>query len=320
MNGDFEIFCSYAHGDNDDSWVESFATALTKVYRKLTGQAPRVFMDRESLVTADIWETKICSALQVSQVLIAVISPSYIQSEWCQREWAMFSQRETEFREQKLLADEQGLIFPILLFPLDRGRFSKHQQDFSAVVKQRQWLDVSSQLEGTPIRPDQVRHIAERLIDTIAELEQRRRRSASAVSSAVSGATIRDPRSGLEWSAALSPTEMSFEAALKYMAELDIGGAQGWRLPTKVELESIIDPAALTDDPKASPFPLREPFNAQRAGYLHSGTLVDTPAGGNFVMNIRNGHIFNGKGHDCYVRVVRGLSNSGKQPAAFGLG
>lgn len=322
MSTDFEVFCSYAHSDNDDRWVESFTTALTKTYRQLTGQAPQIFMDRESLVTADIWETKIRSALEVSQVLIAVISPSYIRSEWCQREWALFSQREKELRNLKLLADEQGLIFPILLFPLDRGRFSEHQQHFSTVVKQRQWLDVSSQLEGTPLRPDQVRHLAERLIDTIAELEQRRRRPASSVSSAASGATIRDPKSGLEWSAALSPMEMSFEAALKYVAELEIGGARGWRLPTKGELESIIDPAALTGDPKASPFPLREPFNAQRSGYLHSGThvVVDAPAKGNFVMNVRNGHIFNGAKYDCYVRAVRGLSNPGIQPTTSGLG
>lgn len=265
-------------------------------------------MDRESLVTADIWETKIRSALEVSRILIAVVSPSYIRSEWCQREWTMFSQRETELREQKLLADEQGLIFPVLLVPLERGRFSEQQNTFSAVVRRRQWLDASSQLEGTPIRPDQVRHLAEQLIDTAVELEECRRRLVRTASSAAPGATIRDPTSGLEWSAALSPTAMSFEAALQYVAELEIGAWRGWRLPTSAELETVIDPTALTKDPEGSPFPLREPFNAQRFGYLHSGTLVDYPGGGNFVMNVRNGHIFNGKGYECYVRAVRELS------------
>lgn len=319
MKSDFEIFCSYAHDDNDDGWVESFIATLTKTYRKLTGQAPKVFMDRESILTADVWEMKIRSALEGCRVLIAVVSPSYIRSEWCLREWTMFSHRETELREQKLLADEQGLIFPVLLFPLDRGRFSEQQEEFSAVLKRRQWLDVSSQLEGTPIRPDQVRHLAERIIDTVAELEQRRRRPASAISSAALGATIHDPTSGLEWSGALSPTEMSFEAALEYVSKLEIGESRGWRLPSKAELESIIDTAALVDDPHASPFPLREPFNAQRFGYLHSGTLVDRPDGDNFIMNVRNGHIFNGKGYDCYVRAVRELSNYGLQPTPSSL-
>ena len=308
MSNDFEIFCSYANGDNDDGWVENFNSALTATYRKLTGQAPRVFMDQDSLLTADIWDTKIRSALEVSQVLIALVSPSYIRSEWCQREWMIFSEREIELRKKKLLADEQGLIFPLLLFPLDRGRFSDQQQDFSALVKQRQWLDVSSQVEGNPIRPDQVRLLAERLIDTISELEQHRRRSVSAVSNTASGTTIHDLISGLEWSASLSPTEMNYEAALRYVDELRIGGLHGWRLPTKEELKSIIDQKALVNDPEASPFPLREPFNAQRFGFLHSGTLVDRPTGGNFIMNVRNGHIFNGKGHDCYVRAVRPLS------------
>jgi hypothetical protein len=307
VDSEFEIFCSYAHADNDDGWVEIFTTALTNTYRKLTGDPPRFFMDRESLITADIWETKICSALESSHVLIAVISPSYVRSEWCRREWKTFSEREAELREQELLDEEQGLIFPILLFPLDRGRFSDHEQAFSTLAAQRQWLDASSRLEGSPVRPDQVRQLAEQLIDTVAELEQRRRRSMGAALTAASGITILDPRLGLEWAASLSPTEMSFEEAQKYVDDLEISGLRGWRLPTRTELESIIDPAGLTDDPEASPFPLREPFNAQRSGRLHSGTFIDDPDGnrGHWVMNVRNGHIFNGSGADAYVRAVR---------------
>lgn len=307
MNNEFEIFCSYAHVDNDDAWVENFITEVTRTYRKLTGEEPRIFMDRESLVTADVWDKKIRTSLEVSSVLMAVITPSFIRSEWCQREWEMFSLREAELRKKILLADEQGLIFPILLYPLNRGRFTQQQEAFSADVKKRQWLDVSSQLEGSPIRPDQVRDLTEQLIDTLAELEQRRRRSSSAASSAIAGVTIRDPQLGIEWSAGLSPTTMSFEDALKYVAELKIGGSGGWRLSTKAELKAIIDPIAISTDLTANPFPLREPFNVQRFGHLHSGTLVPFPHEGNYVMNVRNGHIFNGKGFKCYVRAVRDL-------------
>jgi hypothetical protein len=317
VSNNFEIFCSYARGDDDDGWVARFIISIAATCRKLTGQAPRIFVDRESLLTADLWETKIRSALEASQVVIAVVSPSYIRSEWCEREWMLFSRREKELREQKLLADEQGLIFPILLYPLDRGRFNTEQQSFAALIKQRQWLDVSSRIEGNPIRTDQVRLIAEQLIDTIGELEQRGRRPVAAISSAALGTTIRDPASGLEWSASLSPVEMGFEGALKYASELSIGGLGGWRLPTKAELETIIDRKALVKDPNASPFPLREPFNAQRSGYLHSGTLVASSARGNFVMNVRNGHIFNGEGFESYVRAVRRLSEAQPEPAGF---
>jgi hypothetical protein len=308
MTPDFEIFCSYAHSDNDDSWVEDFVGRLASTYRRLTGLEPNVFLDRESLITADIWETKIRSAIEASQVLLAVVSPSFVRSEWCRREWDAFTAREIEFREQELLAEEQGLIFPILLYPLDRGRFDENQRAFAALIRERQMLDVSSQLEGTPLRPDQLRRLAENVIDSLAELTSRPRSEARAAVSAAAGTTIRDPALGIEWSAGVSPHEMGFDEALEYVAQLEIRNSSGWRLPTKSELESIIDHAALRDDPTAAPVPLREPFNAQRTGYLHSGTPVfDNPEDGNWVMRVQNGHIFNGKDRDCSVRAVRDL-------------
>lgn len=313
-DGEFDIFCSYAHSDNDDGWVDNFAELLARMYRNLTGQAVRLFRDRQSLATADIWETKIRSALEVSHLLVAVISPSFICSEWCRREWDMFSGREAELRHQKLLAEEQGLIFPVLLYPLDRGQFNDTQQAFSALVHRRQWLDASSRLEGSPIRSDQVRALSEQLIDTMSELQQRRRPALVAIANEASGITIHDPATGLEWAATLSSVEMSFSKARKYVKELKIGDTSGWRLPTRAELEGIIDWSLVVRDddgsidPHVSPYPLREPFNAQRSGYLHSGTLIDDKlARGNFIMNVRNGHIFNGKGRDCFVRAVRGI-------------
>jgi hypothetical protein len=147
-----------------------------------------------------------------------------------------------------------------------------------------------------------VRQLTEQIIDTIAELQLRERRAADLPSTIVNGATILDPTTGLEWTASLSPRAMSYEDAQAYVGSLNAATEGEWRLPTKEELESIIDPLALSDDPKATPFPLREPFNAGRFGRLHSGTPVRD---GNWVMRVANGHIYNGKGNDCYVRAVR---------------
>jgi hypothetical protein len=306
--GEFDIFFSYAHNDNDDGWVDSFVELLERVYRKLTGRSALLFRDQESLLTADIWEKRIKSALEVSHLLIAVISPSFICSEWCRREWDLFSRREAELRSKKLLAEEQGLVFPVLLYPLDRGQFDEAQEAFCQLVQRRQWLDASSRLEGSPIRPDQVRGLCEQLIDTISELQQRGRPDAVAVANIATGVTIRDPSTGLNWSGTLSSKEMSFEDALSYVDGLRIAGWSDWRLPTRSELESIVDWSLVPeddDDGTASPYPLREPFNSQRFGYLHSGSLVGNSPG-NFIMNIRNGHIFNGDGYDGFVRAVRG--------------
>lgn len=309
---DFDLFCSYAHGDNDEGWVNSFVDSLTKVCRKLTGVAPQVFVDRESLLTSDVWETKIRGALDSSRLLVAIVSPSYVRSEWCKKEWEAFVLRELEMRKNGQLSDGQGLIFPILLFPLDRGRFDVHQESFAAAIRQRQWMDVSSQISGNPIRPEQILTLAEQIVDGVSGLA-RSSRLANEPKQSPPSATIIDPVSDLEWSAELSPTEMTYEECLAYAAR---SGAQGWRLPTESELKSIVDDDAVVSDPEASPYPLREPFNSQRFGYLQSGTEVGKGQEGHYVMNVRNGHIFNGLGYKCYVRLVRGLSNKALQPTS----
>jgi hypothetical protein len=215
--------------------------------------------------------------------------------------------RESELRKQGLLAEEQGLVFPVLLYPLDRGRFDLEQEVFANAVRERQWLDASSRIAGTPLRPDQILRLAEQIIDTLAELQHRRRVEASAAESVAAGLTIRDPNTGVDWAGALSARPLSFYEALGYVEDLGSEGGPSWRLPTRAELEALIDPGALVDDPEASPFPLRDPFSAQRSGYLHSGTEIPGSDGGNWVMNVRNGHIFNGKGLDCFVRAVRSI-------------
>lgn len=307
----FGLFCSYAHGDNDDGWVDTFVDNLSRICRKLTGVSPAIFMDRESLVTSDVWERKIRKALDSSRLLIAILSPSYVRSEWCRKEWEAFAVRESQMRESELISDEQGLIFPVLLFPLDRGRFGATEESFAAQFKQRQWMDVSSQVPGTPIRPEQIRALGEQVIDAIAGLERAHRLAVATHSK--SAATIVDPVSGLEWSVELSPKEMTYEDAVAYVAEM---ASEGWRLPSKSELESIVDYDAVVNDSDASPYPLRQPFNAQRFGYLQSGTEVGGGHEGHWVMNVRNGHIFNGFGRKCYVRLVRSLPNKALQPTS----
>jgi hypothetical protein len=314
----YQLFCSYSHVDNEDGWVDRCADVFLSTYRKLTGVEAKFFVDRESLITSEVWNRKISAALKQSQMMVAVLSPSYVRSEWCRREWHTFVDQEDELRRKKLLTPEQGLIFPILLYPFERGRFDAAQRAFKERIIKRQYLDFSSQIESTPIRSIQVRQIVENIIDLLAEDTRRRRISES--TKATSSALIFDQSNGLVWSGSISKFEMSFTEAKQYVKNLEIEGIRGWRLPTRDELESILDPALLSDDPYDNLFPVREPFNAQRYGFLHSGTLLFPKAKGvrkldNYIMNIRNGHIFNGGGHegdDCYVRAVRSSRDIGR--------
>lgn len=96
---------------------------------------------------------------------------------------------------------------------------------------------------------------------------------------------------GLEWSVNVSSSEMTFKQAQIYASRFY---EEGWRLPTKKELERI--------PPRA--------FNSQRHGALMSGTEI--PPQGYYVMNLRNGYVHNGGGYSAYVRLVREIPNNNK--------
>jgi hypothetical protein len=53
---------------------------------------------------------------------------------------------------------------------------------------------------------------------------------------------LTDPRTGLRWTAKDSGSDLSWDSAEQYCAQLTLGGYTGWRLPTNDELKGIYDP------------------------------------------------------------------------------
>jgi len=126
-----------------------------------------------------------------------------------------------------------------------------------------------------------------------------------------------DAARGIMWTVKASAEEMSWGEAKAYVKELRYAGYEDWRLPTKTDLESLIDQKMLGRvGNDSSVTPLLAQFRTPRNGHLFSGTLVssdrpDEP----YIMNLRNGHIFNGKGYRGFVRAVRDAGpDDSKQP------
>ncbi len=107
------------------------------------------------------------------------------------------------------------------------------------------------------------------------------------------------------WTVKTSQTMMSWSEALEYVENLNYHGYDDWRLPTEEELSSIIEERLISEDPHVTNVLLCKPFRKPSRGYLFSGTIVQGYKNAPYVMNIRNGHIFNGKGYKAYVRAVR---------------
>lgn len=301
MEKRYDVFCSYCRIDNDSGWVDSLIDNVTSMYRKFTGEPLKVFFDKHSIVTSEIWEKKIRISVERSKLLLAVLSPSYFKSEWCVEEWRLISNTEDKLASQGKLPEQCGLIVPILLHPLDRGKFSGSEKQLIADARRRQWQDFTSASLEMPIRPTQVKALVEDIIDKVYELDS----LATPAERPSVGTLVIDTKTNLMWSGVLSPSALTFEEAKAYLKEFDLGDYHDWRLPIKKEIETLVDPTLV--DPDKTTYPLYAPFNAQRWGYLHTGTMVPPPygKGSNYIMNLRNGHIFNGLGYKAFVRPVR---------------
>lgn len=301
----FDIFISYAHSDNEHSWVDNFADSVSKVFKRLSGDSPKIFKDSEEISTAQLWEERIKGALEHSKVMISVVSPSYAKSEWCKREWEAFERKERQLRDEELINPEQGIIYPILLYSLDRGRFNSEQLSLVERINKRQWIDVSSDIEKTPLRLDQIHKLVELILDDTLLIEEKSRQKLSQRNNESDRfyTIITDPDTGLEWRGETTDSELSFDEALQFVSRLDTDDDYGWRLPSEHELESLRGEFTL-DENNHPIYSLKPPFNSQRYGYLMSGDLVKGNAG-YYIMNVRNGHIFNGIGFKAYVRAVR---------------
>lgn len=86
---DYDVFLSYAHADNKTSWVQSVYELLEiKVSEKLGRQA-RIFFDPQMEI-GDRVTKKLVESVKSSGILLIILSPSYLASEWCKRELDQF--------------------------------------------------------------------------------------------------------------------------------------------------------------------------------------------------------------------------------------
>jgi hypothetical protein len=91
-----DVFISYSHIDNQPfgdprvGWVDIFHEHLQNFINVHVGQRTQVWRDKR-LTGAEVFSYEIEQQLRSSAVLVSVISPGYMQSEWCNRELVGFT-------------------------------------------------------------------------------------------------------------------------------------------------------------------------------------------------------------------------------------
>lgn len=89
------VFISYAHLDNEPltpgqkGWVSQFHATLQTRLSQWLGEQARIWRD-DKLEGNDLFDVKILDQFAKTALLISVLSPRYVKSEWCNRELQAF--------------------------------------------------------------------------------------------------------------------------------------------------------------------------------------------------------------------------------------
>jgi hypothetical protein len=113
------VFISYAHRDNqpianDKGWVTQFDEALRTYLGQRLGVDPVVWRDSR-LQGNTALTPEIEAGLASSALLITVLSPSYVNSEWCRRELEEFCEHAE--LSGGLLVDHKSRVFKVVKLP-----------------------------------------------------------------------------------------------------------------------------------------------------------------------------------------------------------
>ena len=166
-------FFSYAHIDAqaDPKLVDALTTTLeTRVRARLAVGEFTIWRDTEGLRTGDRWDSKIEAALRASDVLIVLLTPRWVGSDYCRKEFAIFEQGEPELGEGEFIAPLLGRSLAD-----EERHLTPEQKKAWERLKSRQFTRVTAS-EFLKLDEDERTALVDKLADDIKLIIDRRKR------------------------------------------------------------------------------------------------------------------------------------------------
>jgi TIR domain len=158
----FKGFFSYTHRDAevDPHIIEAFSSELEKrVDAKLVNARFEIWRDKEKLQLGDYWDQRIGAAIDTSHIFIILLTPKWISSDYCRKEFEAFQKIEAA-------RDSGGYIIPIYARDIER------QAKFLE-AEQKELLDHLKRIQYQQIIPKQFARLSDNeridLIEGIAD-------------------------------------------------------------------------------------------------------------------------------------------------------
>ncbi len=138
-------FWSYARQDDDASEgrLSALRAQLRSELQTQYGREPiKVFQDVAAIPPGAEWEAEIRNALDRSTFFIPIITPNFVESEWCIREVQIFLEREAALNAQHPELAGRRRIFPVSYVPIDDA--DPFDLRALAELKRLQWFDFTA--------------------------------------------------------------------------------------------------------------------------------------------------------------------------------
>jgi hypothetical protein len=156
---EYDIYVSYAHLDSE--WVNEFVRRLEVRVEQFAGRDTSIYSDTK-LSGADAFEEQLSRAVRSSALLVAVVTPSYVNSKYCLDELARF---EAVAREQTggVMLGSDSRVVPVWAIPVERDRLAPELKELVGY-----WF-----FDGVPegpfrqFRPDEPEY--HKLLDSVAQ-------------------------------------------------------------------------------------------------------------------------------------------------------
>jgi tetratricopeptide (TPR) repeat protein len=90
----FDLFISYSRHDNGQGYISELVTRIQKEYRDFTGgEELRVFFEKDEIGGRDDWQLSTLDGIRSSRLLLACLSPNYLESEYSSWEFHEYLRR-----------------------------------------------------------------------------------------------------------------------------------------------------------------------------------------------------------------------------------
>ena len=146
-----DLFISYAHLDNkpltpeQQGWISRFHATLEALLSMRLGQTAKIWRD-DKLQGNDVFAKEIVEQFGQTAVLVSVLTPRYLNSDWCTREVREFCERAEQ--SGGVVVDNQARVFKVLKTPVDT------QESLPAVLKDVLGYEFFTLEDGAPLELD----------------------------------------------------------------------------------------------------------------------------------------------------------------------